>query len=57
MDLTPSCPFLKPAAIGSDRKVQLAEIIFKFQVFKKPTDINIITFKAQPVTVAIIDDP
>jgi hypothetical protein len=40
---------------GPDRKIQMARIIFRFQVFKKPTDINFITVKAQPLTVVIID--
>jgi hypothetical protein len=40
---------------GPDRKVQPAQITFRFQVFKKPTDINFITVKARPVAVVIID--
>jgi hypothetical protein len=46
----------KPVAIDADHKVHLAKIIFRFQVFKKPTDINIITVKTRPVAVIIIDD-
>jgi hypothetical protein len=29
---------LKPARSGYNREVNLAKIIFRFQVFKKPTD-------------------
>jgi len=43
MDLTQQRPHEKSAAVGPDRKVHLAQIIFRFQVFKKPTDINIIS--------------
>jgi len=45
MDLTCDCPTGAPnektVRSGWTRRIRPAEIIFKFQVFKKPTDINI----------------